>query len=56
MLTTKKHFRQIANAVRMIRDMETRREIAAMHAEMCARENPRFETAKFYAACNVSTR
>ena len=50
---TRKHFRLIAAIIAKIENTTERRVMAELNAVTCARANPRFDRAKFFAACNV---
>lgn len=50
---SKKHFAKLAESVRQIRNPQTRRECAEAIARVCATFNPRFDHARFFAACGV---
>ena len=52
-MSTRKHFIAAANAVAAISDLKKRREMAEHHAALFAAENPRFDRARFFAACGV---
>lgn len=52
---TRKHFRALAEALLAIPDPQERALSARRVAGVCAAENPRFDRARFYAACNVSS-
>jgi hypothetical protein len=53
---TKKHFQMIANVVREATYTHdgVRAKLAESFAAKLAAENPRFDAARFYAACGVS--
>jgi len=51
---TKKHFKLFAENISKIADKAERRKQAELTAETCKKANPRFDFARFYAACNVS--
>jgi hypothetical protein len=53
---TRKHFREVANAVRAIEHTGVRQELADHHAEIFAKQNPRFDHSKFRAACGTKTK
>lgn len=50
---TRKHYIKFADAISKISDAEERASVAQTVALVCAEDNPRFDSAKFYAACNV---
>jgi hypothetical protein len=50
---TRKHFRLIAAIIAKIENISERKAMAELNAVTCARSNPRFNRAKFFAACNV---
>jgi hypothetical protein len=50
---SRKHFVQLAAAVATIADLDTRRTVAELLANVCASTNPRFNRQRFYAACGV---
>jgi len=50
---TRKHFEAIARSIRAITDMDERRDNAQAMADLCKRQNPLFDRARFYAACKV---
>lgn len=50
---TRKHFKMIADTLKNISDMKARKDMAEMHAEMFAKENPRFDRSKFFKAADV---
>jgi hypothetical protein len=50
---TRKHFQQVANTVRAIEDPKKRQEFADHHAALFAAQNPRFDHARFHAACGT---
>lgn len=51
---SKKHYIAMAAAVREIADVIERRRMAERVAAVCAADNPRFNRARFLAACGVS--
>jgi hypothetical protein len=50
---TRKHFQATANIVRAIEDPKRRQEFADHHAALFATQNPRFDHAKWHAACGT---
>jgi len=50
---TRKHFEALARAIRAIADDWEREQNAQSMADLCQKQNPRFDRARFYAACNV---
>jgi hypothetical protein len=50
---TKKDFKTIASVLTMIAERSQRRAVATTMADEIARTHPRFDRAKFLAACNV---
>lgn len=50
---TRKHFQQVADVIKSHPDAEKRKELAAHHAEIFKKSNPRFDHKRFYAAANV---
>lgn len=52
---SKKHFEIIAKHISMMMDPIQRLNAAVALASACAELNPRFDTDKFFAACNVVT-
>lgn len=50
---TRKDFKATADIVKMIKDPETRQSVANAHAQEFAKGNPRFDHAKFHAACGT---
>jgi len=53
---TRKHFREVANTVRAIEHPGSRQEYADHHADIFAKQNPRFDHSKFHAACGTKTK
>lgn len=51
---TKKHFKAAAETIKAIEDPEKRREHASIHADIYAKQNPRFDRAKFMKAAGVN--
>ena len=51
---SKKHFVKLAQAVAQIKDIGERERTAQLLADVCAADNPRFNSSRFYAACGVS--
>lgn len=55
---TKKHFEALAAAVRESREAgmpnKSVRIMAEQLADVCCRENPRFDVTRFYVACGVT--
>lgn len=49
---TRKHFQQVADIIKEIPDAKKRSELAHHHAAIFAKQNPRFDHARFHAACN----
>lgn len=50
---TKKHFIALAASLRTIKNLVERKALAENHAVLCAQQNPRFNKARFFAACGV---
>jgi hypothetical protein len=50
---SRKHFVQLAQAVRTISDPSERRRAAELIADVCAASNSRFDRARFLHACGV---
>jgi hypothetical protein len=50
---TRKHFKMAADSLKSIEDKQKRKEMAAHHAEIFAKSNPRFNRAKFMQAADV---
>ena len=50
---SKKHFELLAQGIRAIADAQTRRKAAEAISQVCAMTNPRFNQARFLAACGV---
>lgn len=50
---TKKHFEAIAKHIRTILDPHVRLNAAVAVAAACQEINPKFDCARFYAACGV---
>ena len=50
---TRKHFKLIAETISKISDEKERKELAEFNAAICAKANPRFDRAGFFAACRV---
>lgn len=50
---SRKHFIAFAAAVATITDPDARRQAAIVIARVAAQSNPVFNTARFFAACNV---
>lgn len=48
---SRKHYRAIAEALRNIPDRTTRRAVVTELLPMLKRDNPRFDTGRFIAAC-----
>jgi hypothetical protein len=51
---SRKHFKAIAAAIAAILDPSDRRRIAEALADVCRESNPRFDRARFLAACGVA--
>jgi hypothetical protein len=51
---TRKHFQAAAATIKAIEDPEKRKEHANVHAEIYAKQNPRFDRAKFLKAAGVN--
>jgi len=51
---SKKHFNALAEAIREIANRQERKRAAETVAEVCQRFNSRFDTGRFFRACNVS--
>lgn len=52
-MTTRKHFQQVADIIKAHPDAEKRKELAHHHAAIFAKQNPRFDHKKFFAAAGV---
>ena len=52
-MSTRKHFKAAADAVRLISNLADRRKSAEILASQFARENARFDRARFFAACGL---
>ena len=50
---TRKHFKIIAAEIAAISNVIERKTMAIKMAEVCRQSNPRFDFARFYAACGV---
>lgn len=50
---TRKHFILVAEAIKRIENPTERREMAEFNANNFAKLNPRFDRARFFAACGV---
>jgi hypothetical protein len=50
---SRKHFQQVANTVRAIENPKKRQEFADHHAALFSQRNPRFDHARFHAACGT---
>lgn len=50
---TKKHFIALAKAIALIDNLYHRGQVAALVADVCRQNNPRFDRARFLAACGV---
>ena len=50
---TKKHFEAFAEAIRTITNCQERQRVAEMIAGVCQQSNGRFDTRRFFRACNV---
>ncbi len=60
-MLTKRHFEKLAHALSTMPDAGLRAVMALQLADICADDNPRFDRARFYTACdlellNVDTR
>lgn len=53
-MMTRKHFRLMADTISRIENKADRKAMAKHNAEICAKSNPRFDSAKFMAACGVA--
>ncbi len=51
---TRKHFRAAAETIKAIEDPEKRKEHASIHADIYAKQNPRFDRSKFMKAAGVN--
>ncbi len=51
---TKKHFVALAAGIRGIGDPKARAEAAAVVARVALDSNPRFDSARFYSACDLA--
>jgi hypothetical protein len=52
--STRKHFQDVANTVRAIADPIKRQKMADHHASIFAKQNPRFDHARFHAAAGTT--
>lgn len=50
---SRKDFKQMANTIRSIEDPKKRQEHADLNADVYSKSNPRFDHAKFHAACGT---
>ena len=50
---SRKHFELLAQGIRAIADAQSRRQAAEAVSQVCAMTNPRFDQARFLAACGV---
>ena len=50
---TRKHFQMVADLIKSHPDAEKRKALAAHHTDIFAKQNPRFDKKRFYAASNV---
>jgi hypothetical protein len=50
---SRKHFEQVAATVKAIEDPQRRQHFADHHAGIFAQQNPRFDLARWHAACNT---
>jgi hypothetical protein len=50
---TRKHFREMAARLLAVADVASRREAAEAFASVAVKTNPRFDRAKFFAACGL---
>jgi hypothetical protein len=50
---TRKHFQQVADVIKAHPDPKKRAELAAHHAEIFKKQNPRFDHARFFKAANA---
>lgn len=50
---TRKHFQQVADLIKTHDSHDKRKELAQHHAEIFAKQNPRFDKSRFYKAANV---
>jgi hypothetical protein len=50
---TRKHFRQVADVIKAHPDAAKRHELATHHAEIFAKQNPRFDHKRFFSAANA---
>jgi hypothetical protein len=50
---SRKHFIETANTIRAIEDPKERQRFADTHAEIFSKQNPRFDHARFHAACGT---
>ena len=52
---SKKHFELLARYISSILDPHARLQAAVAVASACAEANPRFDTNRFFAACNIGS-
>tara|TARA_R110000822_G_scaffold70764_1_gene170964 strand:+ start:366 stop:578 length:213 start_codon:yes stop_codon:yes gene_type:complete len=52
-MQTRKHFQQMADMLKTIQDVKHRVHLARMNAVNFAKENPRFDSVRFFSACNL---
>jgi len=50
---TKKHFKLITEIIAKIKNPQERRLMAEHNAKICSKANSRFNSKKFFEACNV---
>lgn len=50
---SRKHFQLLADEIKLIIDMHTRRICASSVADACKKANPGFDRHRFYQACGV---
>lgn len=52
-MMTRKDFIAMASTIALIKPMADRKATAERNAEFCKKSNPRFDKAKFMAACGI---
>ncbi len=52
-MMTRKNFQMVAEIISKIQDLNERKAMAEHNAAIFARNNPRFDRSRFFAACGV---
>ena len=52
-MMTKRHFEKLAHSLSTMHDAGLRAVMAVQLADICADDNPRFDRARFYTACDL---